>query len=504
MIQEFLSSPLAWSAVAVVAAASTMLIRPRDDIFPIINSYPGDYMRKKAHAEAQNNARGLLREGKAKYPDQPYAIAIPHNRKIVLPSSLGSWVKTKRDFDHVQLVKDDFFSGLPGFESQTVLHSPDEFVKRMIATKLGQNDSTTATMNAAIARALDDLWAGAGAEQWHTIDWHKDTMGIIARAASSVFVGPELADDEQWSELVQRYVMSYFMAVGDLHKWPVWSRSIVHWFLPNAVSCRKLLSQARIIIDGVVKDRQEVARKAEAAGLVPPEHNDGLAWSAAAPGGGSMHPADIQLALAMAALFTTSELFRQVLIDVARRPELAGPLRKEAVEQISTHGVSVAATTSMVLMDSVLKESQRISASPVVLERAALKDVTLPDGRVIPRGAHIMVDSTQLWDSSVYPDADKFDARRFLRMREAGDKSCAFVQTSPDFLVFGAGRHICPGRFFASNELKLAMAHVLLKYDIQLAEGCSAEPMSNGFFAVVNPMVQMRVQKRKGIVDLLV
>lgn len=139
----------------------------------------------------------------------------------------------------------------------------------------------------------------------------------------------------------------------------------------------------------------------------------------------------------------------------------------------------------------------------VVLERAALEDTALPDSRVIPRGAHIMVASTQLWDSNTYPDAKKFDARRFLRMREAGNKNSGFVQTSPNFLVFGAGRHICPGRFFAANELKMAMAHALLKYEIRMDEDCSAEPMMNGFFAIVNPVVKMEVRRRCDEVHVL-
>lgn len=134
----------------------------------------------------------------------------------------------------------------------------------------------------------------------------------------------------------------------------------------------------------------------------------------------------------------------------------------------------------------------------MVLERAALADVPLPDGKVIPRGSHIMVDSTGLWDSSVYPNPDQYDAHRFLRKRNAGDKSSQFVQSSSDFYVFGGGRHICPGRFFASNEMKLALAHILLKYDIRLKEGCDPKPIYNGFYAMVDPAVQFEVRRKEG------
>lgn len=39
------------------------------------------------------------------------------------------------------------------------------------------------------------------------------------------------------------------------------------------------------------------------------------------------------------------------------------------------------------------------------------------------------------------------------------------VSTSEHRLSFGQGEHACPGRFFASDEIKTAMLHILLKYD---------------------------------------
>ncbi len=122
----------------------------------------------------------------------------------------------------------------------------------------------------------------------------------------------------------------------------------------------------------------------------------------------------------------------------------------------------------------------------------------LPDGKVIPRGSHIMVDVTDLWDPAVYPSPDQFDGYRFLRKSQEGDKSSQFVQSGPDFYVFGGGRHICPGRLFASNELKLALAHVLLKYEIRLAKGCKPKNLQMGFYVVVDPSTRLEVRRRGG------
>ncbi|KAK4203155.1 putative cytochrome P450 E-class, group IV, partial [Triangularia verruculosa] len=483
---------LFWTAFAILLAA--YLLRPKQTQFPIVNKYPNDFLGRRAAREAQKNARTLITQGLAKHQG-PITINLLHGQKIILPASLAGWVKSNKDLDHKKLVKDDWFAGFSGFEAQSVLHGDDETAKRIITTKLGQNDSTMGPMNSSLARGFQVLWGED--EEWHTINWHQDTMGIIARAASSVFVGLELAGDAEWLRVVQGYVMSYFMAVYDLHAYPAWSRPIVHWFLPNAKACRKIVPQARSIINNVLDKRNQEAEAAKRAGKRAPEYNDTLAWSQAAANG-TIEPGDLQLSLAMAALFTTTEMFRAILIDIARHSEFLESLKKEISEQISTHGISVAATNNMVLLDSFMKESQRLSAGLVVLERSALRDTVLPDGKVIPRGSQIMVDSTNIWDSTVYPNPDQFDGHRFLRKREAGDTTSQFVQSSQDFHVFGGGRHICPGRFFASNELKLALAHVLLKYDIRLAAGCDPKPIMNGFYAMTDPIVQLEVRRRPG------
>ncbi|KAK0666959.1 putative cytochrome P450 E-class, group IV [Cercophora samala] len=479
-----------WTAFAVLISA--YLLRPKRTPFPIVNKYPNDFLGRRAAREAQENARKLITEGLAKHQG-PIAINLLHGQKIILPASLAGWVKSNKDLDHKQLVKDDYFAGIPGFEAQSVLHGDDETPKRLIITKLGQNDSTMGVMNESLARGFRALWGDD--TEWHAINWHQDTGGIIARAASSVFVGPELADDGNWLGLVQGYVTSYFMAVYDLHAYPAWTRSIVHWFLPNAKACRKTVPQVRAIVNDVLRKRQDEVDQAKREGKSAPEYNDALAWAQAASKG-NIEPGDLQLSLAMAAFFTTAEMFRAILVDIVRHPELVEPLRKEVWEQISAHGISVAAANNMVLLDSFMKESQRLSSGLVVLERAVLKDTALPDGRILPRGSQIMVDSTNIWDSNTYPNPDQFDGYRFLRKREAGDTTSQFVQTSQDFHVFGGGRHICPGRFFASNELKLALAHILLKYDIRFAEGCDPKPIMNGFYAMVDPTVRLEVKRR--------
>lgn len=43
-----------------------------------------------------------------------------------------------------------------------------------------------------------------------------------------------------------------------------------------------------------------------------------------------------------------------------------------------------------------------------------------------------------------------------------------FVTTSPDSIAFGHGSHACPGRFFASNEIKVVLVELLRRWDFRL------------------------------------
>lgn len=74
-----------------------------------------------------------------------------------------------------------------------------------------------------------------------------------------------------------------------------------------------------------------------------------------------------------------------------------------------------------------------------------------------------------LHDLSITNDPKTFDGFRFYRERQKQGESTRhqFATTDGDNLHFGHGKYACPGRFFASNEIKMILAHFLLKYDMK-------------------------------------
>lgn len=103
-----------------------------------------------------------------------------------------------------------------------------------------------------------------------------------------------------------------------------------------------------------------------------------------------------------------------------------------------------------------------------------------------------------MWSPTEYSSPETFDGRRYLKLRETGgDPTNVFASSNRQHITFGLGRSICPGRFFADTELKLCLAHMLLKYDVRFQEGYSPPSLYSGFFHMVDPAAQIEVRRRQ-------
>ncbi|KAK4230113.1 cytochrome P450 [Podospora fimiseda] len=383
----------------------------------------------------------LIANGFAKFNGSPFIVLVPGGgSKIVLPSSLSDWVKTNRDLDHQELVRQEYFARYSGFEAQYAIHHPwDRVLIDTLRTKLSQHiqDELLKTVSQSIEAALDEYW-GNDTEEWHTIDWERDTTGLISRAAASVFT----------------YVKDFLTAVGTLQMLPKVIRPIVHrFFLPQSSSCRVLIKEARILVEKYLKERTA-------------QQNDFLSWAQQSQS--TIHSADIQLGLAVAALFTTTEALKQALVDIALNPSAIPLLRKEVSSLFQAGGLTQTSVNSLSLLDSTIKESQRLTPFLTGLERIALNSTTLPNSKtVIPKGSITVVSSLDQWNPLIHQHPDKFNENRF----------------------------------FAANELKLSFVHILEKYDVRIKPdeqgGKGPKSVQYGFFAIVDPGIQFEVRRRK-------
>ena len=105
------------------------------------------------------------------------------------------------------------------------------------------------------------------------------------------------------------------------------------------------------------------------------------------------------------------------------------------------------------------------------------------------------------------PGADiaGFDAERWMRMRKEfeEERNWQFVTTSPEYMAFGHGKHACPGRFLASNELKIALCHLLMKYEWRFIPGENRRPpLTLEATNCLQRNVKVQIRERQPEIDL--
>jgi cytochrome P450 len=177
--------------------------------------------------------------------------------------------------------------------------------------------------------------------------------------SASVFVGPQLARDAEWQELIISSTMNTFMGVRSLRAWPAFLRPVVHWFLPELRKCRQQMRLARLMLQPIIDRRAR--EHATADGTYKAEkYDDTIEWLEEIAAGRPYDAAAAQIAFAISAMHTTSELLKQALLDICMHPELIPAIRDEANKAVEESGWSTASVFKMQLLDSAVKETQRL------------------------------------------------------------------------------------------------------------------------------------------------
>jgi len=183
------------------------------------------------------------------------------------------------------------------------------------------------------------------------------------------------------------------------------------------------------------------------------------------------------LVVNFASIHTTSLVLTQVLCRLVSNPEYIEPLRQETEAVIAEEGWTKAGMDKLYKLDSVLRETQRIDSLGIVLmNRLALRPFTFSNGVTIPAGTQIAAPCSAIhMDEEIYSNPQHFDGFRFSKLSDlegdVADTKYQAVSTSPEYMAFGFGRHACPGRYFAVNQLKALLAHIIVTYDIKVENG---------------------------------
>ena len=258
----------------------------------------------------------------------------------------------------------------------------------------------------------------------------------------------------------------------------MWTHGLLSWILPSSYKGASYIRRAKKLLV------PEILRRAEERAWTKgtKEGNNLLSWMMEISSPQESNPSDLahlEVVMSLASIHTSQMNAVHVLYDLAARPGYFEPLREEIIQIIKEDGPwrkwRKPSFSKLRKLDSIMRESQRFNPPSLLsYHRIMEENYRLADGTVLPKGAHISMPVSAIHndsDNTVNPNA--FDGLRYFKLRErAGEGHLhQFVTTQPNILHFGHGKFACPGRFFASLEIKNILVRLIMDYDWKLAEG---------------------------------
>ncbi|KAL1616422.1 hypothetical protein SLS56_011413 [Neofusicoccum ribis] len=351
--------------------------------------------------------QGVLDEGLQK-GGGPFQVITPLGPKIILPNKYADEVRSNPHLSFARQISKEFLSHLSGYESFHTLFG--SVLVETIKSKLTQSlNYIIGDLSDETAAALQERLGES--QEWRTINVSQESLELVARLSTLVFIGPELPRNREWLNIVGSYSINVMIAVHKLRLCPAFLRRIANCRTSKRQACRKAIRDARRLIDPVVAKRREERRSQSKDGKLP-KSTDTIGWMDDVAKGKSYDFPLHQLFLSGAAIHTTSNFLGTAILDICSYPEYVEPLRAEIRVAIRENGWTKAALQKLKLMDSFLKESQRLSPASIDAK------LELSDGTILPKGAPISVATDRMRDPTVYADPQKFDSNRFFKKRQ--------------------------------------------------------------------------------------
>ncbi|KAI1670715.1 Cytochrome p450 [Pyrenophora tritici-repentis] len=195
---------------------------------------------------------------------------------------------------------------------------------------------------------------------WIQISPSESILDLVTRLFSRAFVGEEISHNEEWIKVVKEYLATAVVAVAKLNKIPPSFKKLFSWFSGDCKRAHNYIIRARNILTPVLEKRRLLKQKAQTEDGSIPYFNDAIEWAEIHRNGNALDMVHLQLGFVVGTVGNTANLIGQVLVCLANEPELIIPLREEIIGVLKAHGWSRNALHHMKLLDSAIKEAQRL------------------------------------------------------------------------------------------------------------------------------------------------
>ncbi|RHZ80793.1 hypothetical protein Glove_132g14 [Diversispora epigaea] len=198
--------------------------------------------------------------------------------------------------------------------------------------------------------------------------------------------------------------------------------------------------------------------------------------------------------LIFGSVHTTARHIAGALYDFAGRPELWDDIYEEQakIDKECNGVLAIEHVDRMVKLDSFMRESIRTFGDVAgIIHRCMEDSYTFKNNTTIPKDRIVYIYLNDSYYNKVYgPEPRSFQPYYGLNNKIPATK------IDKNYYAFGAGKHACPGRFLAINEIKICMHKLILNYHIKTESGKINEKRYVGPF-VLPPSTGIVFEDRK-------
>lgn len=339
-----------------------------------------------------------------------------------------------------------------------------------------------------------------GKDDWVVVKPYYTILRLVARISARIFLGLPYCRNEEWLEISTEFTENgknfrhklktsltrcnlVFVSLVVLRLLPRYLHGVIAWLLPSTWIGSSYIRRAQKLLVPEIKRRQNFLENRDPIKHEEkPEDLNLLNWMIELGSQIETKPKDLahlEVVMSLASIHTSQMNAVHVLYDLAAIPGHIDVLREEITQVIKQDGPWLKwgknSFYKLKKLDSFMRESQRMNPPSLLsYHRVMQQDYVLQDGTLLSRGTHISMPVNAIQNHpAVTLNPEIFDPLRYykLRQREGESHLHQFATTEPEILNFGHGKYACPGRFFASLEIKNILVRLMMDYDWKLPDG---------------------------------
>ena len=335
-----------------------------------------------------------------------------------------------------------------------------------------------------VALRLRGRWQRA-ARAGTPIPLQADLMRFTVDAIAGLAFGKDINTLEAGDDVIQRHLDKLLPAIYRrvLSLVPYW-----RWFrLPADRELERSVAAINAEIAALVAQARQGLEQAPAAREQPRNLLEAMIVAADQPDSGlnDAHVVGNVLTMLLAGEDTTANTLAWMIHLLRRHPDAL----RRAQQEVRHLAPDPAAYTfdqmaQLNYLEACASETMRLKPVAPFMALQALRDTRIGDVAV-PR-------DTQVWcvlrhdsvDERHFAEPQAFRPERWLDEAEPGPSSAARRAAMP----FGSGPRICPGRYLALLEMKVAMATLLSSFDIEAVDTPDGQPAAELMAFTMTPV----------------